>query len=122
MTMTATQSANHGVVFSVGSIHQDLVREEAYARKGHTARTLVREPGLRVVLFAMKAGARIAEHSVDEAATVHVLSGQLRLRLPSGAVELGADQLLLLERAVPHDVEALADARFLLTLGWKNHS
>ena len=118
--MTTPPTANYGVIFDVNAIDRDLRQEDAYTRTGHTARTLVRERDLRVVQVAMKAGSRIAQHRADETATVHVLIGHLRLRLPSGVVDLAAGQFLLLERGVPHDVEAVAETRFLLTLGWKN--
>jgi quercetin dioxygenase-like cupin family protein len=119
-TMTTPQRPNHGTVFDIASIERDLRKEDAYARTGHTARTLIREPDLRVVQIAMKAGGRISQHRADQTASVHVLSGRLHLHLPSGLVDLGAGQVLALERAVPHDVEALDETTFLLTLGWKN--
>ena len=120
--MTTPQRPNHGNLFEIASVDRDLRKEEAYARTGHTARTLVREPDLRVVQVAIKAGGRISQHRAEETATVHVVSGRLRLHLPSGVVELGPGQVLLLERAVPHDVESLAETTFLLTLGWKNRA
>jgi len=107
-------------ILNLDAIDGDLRREDAYLRTGHSARTLVRETDLRVVLVAMKAGSRIPQHRADETASIHVLAGSLRLHLPGRAIELGAGQLLILERAVPHDVDAVAESSFLLTLGWKN--
>ena len=118
--MTEAKSADERDVFDIGVVDLELRREDAYVRTGHTARTLVREADLRVILVAMKAGSRIAEHRADETATIHVLSGRLRLRLPSRLVDLSTCQLLVLERAVPHDVDGVEETRFLLTLGWKN--
>jgi len=42
----------------------------------------------------------------------------VRLHLPDRAVDLPAGSLLVLEKALPHDVEAIEDSTFLLTLGW----
>jgi quercetin dioxygenase-like cupin family protein len=119
--MTKPPHAKPATAFDLASIDRDLRLEEAYVRTGHTARMLVRDPDLRVVLVVMKAGSRISEHRAEETATIHVLAGHLRLGLPSGGVELSAGQLLVLERAVPHDVEAVTETRFLLTLAWKKH-
>jgi quercetin dioxygenase-like cupin family protein len=105
--------------FDLGAVDRDMRREDAYLREGHTARTLVREPDLRVVLVAMKAGARIAEHRANETASIHALSGQIRLRLLDKIVELPAGRLLIIERGLRHDVEAIEESAFLLTLGWK---
>jgi hypothetical protein len=44
------------------------------------------------------------------------------LRVQSEVVELRAGQLLVLERGVRHDVEAVVESSFLLTLGWPNTS
>src|SRR4029077_14945781 len=95
--------------------------EEAYPREGHTARALVREHDMRVVLIAMKAGARIAEHTANETVSIQTLSGRLRLQLPRLArqredriVELPIGRLLVLERGLAHDVEAVGDSAFLL--------
>jgi quercetin dioxygenase-like cupin family protein len=105
--------------FDLAAIDEELRKGDAYQREGHTARTLVRRPDLRVVLVVMKAGARIAEHHADETATVQALRGSIRLRLPDRAAELTAGSLLVLERGVKHDVEAVAESAFLLTLGWR---
>lgn len=80
--MTEPAPTGHGATFDLGAVDREMRQEAAYLREGHTARTLVREPDLRVVLVVMKAGARIAEHHADETASVHALSGHIRLRLP----------------------------------------
>jgi len=54
--MARPVSPGLGVIFDLGAIDQAMRSEEAYAREGHTARTLVREHELRVVLIVMKAG------------------------------------------------------------------
>ncbi|MBK8169035.1 MAG: AraC family ligand binding domain-containing protein [Sandaracinaceae bacterium] len=92
---------------------------DAYVREGHTARTLVREDDVRLVLVVMKAGARIAEHRANETALVHTLTGHVRLRLPEKTADLPAGRLLVLESGMQHDVEAIVDSAFLLTLGWR---
>jgi hypothetical protein len=45
-------------------------------------------------------------------------SDSLGLRLPDRTVELSTGQLLVLDRCVPHDVEAEEDSAFLLTMSW----
>jgi quercetin dioxygenase-like cupin family protein len=113
------QSEIQGTIFDLAAVDSELRREDAYQRDGHTARTLVRKPDLRIVLVVMKAGARIAEHRADETAAVHALSGHVRLRLPDSTADLAAGRMLVLERGLKHDVEAVADSAFLLTLGWR---
>lgn len=109
----------HEDIFDLAAVDSELRKEEAYQREGHTARTLVRKPDLRIVLVVMKAGARIAEHRTDHTASVHALSGHVRLRLPDEVADLPAGRVLVIERALKHDVEAVVESAFLLTLGWR---
>ena len=109
----------HESIFDLAAVDTELRREAAYRRDGHTARTLLRRPDLRIVLVVMEAGARIAEHHADQTVSVHVLRGHVRLRLPDEVADLAAGRLLVIERGLKHDVEAVAVSAFLLTLGWR---
>jgi quercetin dioxygenase-like cupin family protein len=109
-----------GASFDLAAIDGELRKEAAYQESGYTSRTLVREPDLRIVLTVMKNGARIADHHADETASIHDLSGRLRLHLPDAPVDLEAGELLALEAGVRHDVEALEQSAFLLTIGWRD--
>lgn len=108
--------------FDLTATVTELRTASAYLRDGHTARTLLREGDLRVVLVAMSAGARIAEHRAKATGSVQALTGHVRLRLPDGLADVTAGQLLVLERGVSHDVEAVVDSAFVLTLGWQDKS
>ena len=57
-------------------------------------------------------------HRAEGSISIQALTGKLRLHLPEQTVELPAGRLLTLERALPHDVEALEDCSFLLTISW----
>ena len=117
--MTKAEATSNGPIFDIAATELEMRREDAYVREGHTARTLVREPDLRILLVVMKAGARIAEHQAKDTASIHVLTGHVRLRLPEKVADLPAGRLLVLERALRHDVEAVEESAFLLTLGWE---
>jgi quercetin dioxygenase-like cupin family protein len=67
----------------------------------------------------MKAGSRIAEHQAEGSATIHALSGHVRLRLPERTVELAAGSILSLPPGLRHDVEAAADSALVVTFGWR---
>lgn len=115
--MSRPTAAEHGASFDLPALVEALRAEEPYAREGRTARTLLRAPGLRIVLVVLRGGSTIAEHRVDVAASVQVISGALRLQLPDRAVELHAGELMALGAALAHDVHARTDGAFLLTLG-----
>ena len=94
------------------------LRSEDRWQSGHTAKTLAKYPDLRIVLIAMKAGGRLEKHHTEGRISVQTLEGRLRFSTARQSVELSAGQMLTLEQNIPHDVEALVDSAFLLTIAW----
>ncbi len=98
---------------------RQLRREESWLRgTGRSSKTLVKYPDLRIVLVSMKAHTRMKEHHTEARITVLTLAGHLRLHLADATVELPAGHLLALDAGVAHDVEALKQSVFLLTIAW----
>jgi quercetin dioxygenase-like cupin family protein len=95
-----------------------LRREDAWERGDHNAKTLVKDEELRIILVVLKAGARLPEHQALHRIAIQVLAGQVRVAVPGRSVELKAGSLLTLEGGLAHDVEALAESAFLLTVAW----
>ena len=120
--MPQPESPQHGLTFDLGAAEREMRLEDGYERNGHTARTLMRAPDLRVQLIVIKAGSRMAEHQANASGSILALSGQLRLHLPDRTVELPAGQLLVLGGGLRHDVEADIDSSFVLTLGWREEN
>lgn len=116
--MHKPESIEAGTSFDLDAVARELRLEEQYARSGHMSRTLVRAPDQRVVLMAMKAGARIAEHQANGTASIQLLSGRVSLGLPSRTVEMKSGELLVLAAGLRHDVDAGEESTLLLTLGW----
>lgn len=115
--MTEPITPERGACFDLAAIARDMRESDAYRHTGHTARTIVREPDLRIVLVVMRGGSVIKEHKADDTTSVQALMGRMRLRLPERVAALSAGALLVLERGLPHTVEADEDSTFLLTLG-----
>lgn len=113
-----SQSPVQGTTFDTMAIAAEMRTEVPYEREGHTARTLVREPDLRVVLVVMKGGSIIKEHRAKATASIHVLDGRVRVRMQDRLVELPSARILVLEGGLPHSVEAIEESAFLLTLAW----
>jgi quercetin dioxygenase-like cupin family protein len=44
--------------------------------------------------------------------------GRIQVRARGRTFDLGAGSLLALDRGIPHDVEALEESAFLLTIAW----
>lgn len=89
---------------------------------GHTAKTIAKYPDFRVVLVVMKAGAQLARHRTAGRISIQACRGSMRV-LFSGAfesetVDMTAGDLFMLDREVEHDLEAVTDCAFLLTIAW----
>jgi quercetin dioxygenase-like cupin family protein len=98
------------------------LRSEGRWQSGHTAKTLVKLADFRVVLVVMKAGGRLEKHQTAGRISVQTLAGQINFKTAEQSVVLSADQMLTLERDIPHDVEAVIDSAFLLTIAWPGTS
>jgi len=106
--------------FDLAAEAEKLRREPTWNAHGHNAKTLVKHPDFRVVLIALRAGARISEHKTDHCVTIHALEGTLRLQLRGETLQLDSGSLLALEQTVLHDIEAVTDSLFVLSLGWSS--
>jgi len=94
-----------------------LHRESTWAG-GRNARTLVKFDDIRIVLSVLRAAMRIPEHTTEGRISVQVLSGRIRLNAAGRTFDLRAGNLLALDQGAPHDIEALEDSAFLLTIAW----
>lgn len=94
------------------------LRAETTWNTGQNARTLIKYDDFRVVLTALKAKMRLPEHKTEGRISVHVLSGHILLRASGRTFNLRPGGLLALDHGVPHDVEALEESAFLLTIAW----
>jgi quercetin dioxygenase-like cupin family protein len=104
--------------FDLATEAEALKSEPTWQANGHNAKTLVKHEDVRVVLIALKAGARMQEHQTDQCMTLQTLDGRLHLHLMGETVELPTGSMIALDHTVLHDVEAQEDSIFLLTLGW----
>jgi quercetin dioxygenase-like cupin family protein len=104
------------LTFDLAAEAGQLRAELAYQEGDRNANTLLKEPNARVVLTALRQGARLQEHQTAGWVVIQTVAGRLRVRALGQTVELPSGHLLTLEPNVAHDVEALEESVFLLTL------
>jgi quercetin dioxygenase-like cupin family protein len=98
--------------------HLERLRQEpSWRAKGHNAITLTKGSGLRLVLMLFGPGAKLAEHRTAGPLTFHVLTGAVMFRSGERAETLRSGELVALDAAIAHEVEALEESACLLTLG-----
>jgi quercetin dioxygenase-like cupin family protein len=102
----------------------DLMRELADSElqkpwaSGIHAKTLYKKQDFRVVLISMETAARMKEHHVDGTSSLQVLKGHLHYSARGQAYDLRAGSLFTLAASIKHEVEAVIESAFLLTISW----
>ena len=90
---------------------------DAYTTADHAAHTITKQPGMRVVLIALKAGGEMNEHHADAPITLHGLQGRVNLTVGDQTVRLTPGVLVTVAEGLPHRLEAIDESAFLLTIG-----
>lgn len=93
-----------------------LSKETQYADHGIVSRTVIRTPGVRVVLFGFAEGQELSEHTSPYQALVQCLEGKCEFRVSGQAYALEAGDLLSMPPQAPHSLKALTRFSMLLTL------
>jgi quercetin dioxygenase-like cupin family protein len=101
--------------FDIPSELEQLHREVGW-QSGHNAKTLVKHDGLRIVLIALKARSMIPEHHTEAQISIQTVVGRIQVRAQGRSFDLRAGGLLALDQGVAHDVEAVEESAFLLTI------
>lgn len=102
---------------SLTGLVQDLLDQARSNSSGRASHTVHggHEHRLRQVVIALTEGNGLAEHESPPEATLHVLSGRVRLSTADEAWEGGAGDLCPIP-AARHALAALADSAVLLTV------
>ena len=90
-------------------------------QSGLYAKTLFKKEDFRTVLISMEPAARMKEHHADGTISVQVLKGRIRFSVQGKAHELQAGSLFTLSASIKHEVEALEESVFLLTISWPSN-
>jgi len=105
--------------FDLAKEIEQLRTKESWGREtGRSSETLVKQQDFRVVLILMKANTRMDEHRAEGRISIHTLHGRICVHVQDQKLELPAGRLLALDCGLHHDVEALEESAFLLTISW----
>jgi len=88
---------------------------ESTVHAAHMQKALYRHKTVTTAIFAFEPGGRFDEHETDCELTIHVLSGSIFVRTDQNEYTLGANDLLLLDPGVKHDLKAVDETRLLMT-------
>jgi len=105
---------------NIGDELENLKEAPSWQREsGRSAETLVKYDEFRIVLVRMKPASYMSHHKAEGPISIHVIQGKVRVHLPEERMEdLKPGDVLTLDRCLEHDVEALEESAFLLTIAW----
>ncbi len=119
---SSQQGPPHTPQMAAPFLECDLTREVERLRGatewkgGQSAKTLVKYDDLRVTLIALKAGAGLPVHQTSGRISIQTITGHILVRAEGRTFDLPTGTLLALDRDLSHDVEALEESAFLLTI------
>ncbi|HKB78939.1 MAG TPA: hypothetical protein VKH35_04420 [Thermoanaerobaculia bacterium] len=93
-----------------------ILRVTPEGKAGAALMTVVRHPDFRVHLITLGRRVQIGWHSNPGQVTVECLAGLIRMHTLHRDYDLPAGEALSLGRDVGHDVEALRDSAFMVTI------
>lgn len=88
----------------------------AYQPGAVVSRQITKTEGGNVTLFAFDAGQELSEHTAPFDALVHVLDGEVQVRISGTAFELKAGDAIIMPANEPHALKALTPFKMLLTM------
>lgn len=126
-TQNAVQQASSAKTLAsmpVSSTELDLELEIAQLHRspewstGIARKVLVQYPDLQITLRTMRAHTRIPEHHNPGRICVQTVQGRIRMHADGQVFDLPKGKMLVLDRAIVHDVEAFEESAFLLTVAY----
>jgi quercetin dioxygenase-like cupin family protein len=107
-------------VFDLVELSANLLNEDHSGANGHRQMTIFRHDATTMVLFAFEAGGQLTDHKANGLVTIHALDGALTVEAQGVAEwqrhDLRAQQILVLNPGVLHNVTAHEAGRMLLTI------
>ncbi len=95
---------------------KNIKHEVRQNSKDRHTKLLAKEKDFRLVLISLKKGAILQEHSASGRVFVHVLEGHVHMKVAGELIDLPMGHLTTLEANVKHDVTAIEESVFLLTI------
>lgn len=104
-------------------VHMDLnefsktiKNEKTWKEKDRNAMTIYKTDGMRMVLVALHKGAILERHTANGVISVQVLDGEINFSTDDQTVNLKVGQAIALHKMIYHEVTAVKESVFLLTL------
>ena len=95
---------------------KQLKSEATWENSDRNAITVFKTNGMRIVLIALHEDAILKKHTADGIISVQVLEGEIIFSTDGQSVLIKKGQMIALHKELPHNVKAIKESVFLLTL------
>lgn len=89
--------------------------QPSWSTGDRVAASLVKHRDLTVTVLLLRKGARLNEHTARGSISLQVVAGAVRFRAAGDEKTITPGMLCVLDREIPHAVEALEESTLLLT-------
>ncbi len=107
------------LTFSLHAQGRELL--DGLGAHGRKAVTLAKQDDLSVVLMAIKAGDKLAEHGAPGTVTIQLIQGHAKIHLPDEEIDARDGFLVQLANGLRHDIAAETDSLVLITVASADH-
>ena len=104
------------LTFDIDALISQIKSEEAWTKSDRNSLTIFKNDFLCMVIIGLQPDAAMKKHSATAALTVQVLQGSLIFETENQKSELTMGKMIVLPAGIPHQVYALKESFFLLTL------
>ena len=95
---------------------QDLLSSIHVQTEAVVSRTIIKSDAGTVTLFAFDEGQALSEHTAPYDALVHVLDGEVIIRINRDEHRVTAGEFLIMPANEPHALSAISPFKMLLTM------
>jgi quercetin dioxygenase-like cupin family protein len=95
---------------------KQIKNEPAWENSDRNAMTIYKTDAMRIVLIALHKDAMLKEHSTNGVISVQVLDGEINFRTQGETHNLTKGKMIALHRNITHEVTAVEESVFLLTV------
>lgn len=95
---------------------KNIKHEVRQNSKDRHTKLLAKEKDFRLVLISLKKGAVLQEHTAPGRIFVQILEGHTQMKVNNELIDLPTGHLITIEANIKHDVTAVEESVFLLTI------
>jgi quercetin dioxygenase-like cupin family protein len=105
----------------LNAFKHEVKNESTWAESDRNSVTIFKSETMTIVLIAMHKNAELKTHKADGVISVQVLEGKIEFNTDQQSTQIEKGQMIILQENIMHNVSAMMESCFLLTLVMNNY-